>query len=86
MLLVNEAKTRGLVIGAPLVLVCEVFVVFPLVIYLGNLLETGITLPGLIGVCLLIASISLMLLLGIDRLLPVSLRAAYNGLLSILAI
>ena len=65
MLPMNEAETRGLVIGAPLVLVCEVFVVFPLVIYLGNLLETGITLPSLIGACLVIAAISLMLLLGI---------------------
>jgi hypothetical protein len=69
-----------------LVLVCQVCVVFPLVIYLGNLDEAGITLPKLLGICLLSAITALALLLAISLLVPASLKRFYNGLLSVISI
>jgi hypothetical protein len=81
-----EAKTRELTIIPPLALVCQVFVIFPFVIYLGNLAETGVTILTFIGFYALLAATALALLLGIRRLLPEALRAGCDGLLSILTI
>jgi hypothetical protein len=82
----TESEKKRLTIIPPLALVCQVFIVFPFAIYLGNLSETGITLPTLLGVCVLVAAAVLALLLGISRLLPERLSAAFDGLLSILTI
>jgi hypothetical protein len=82
----TASEKKRLTIIPPLALVCQVFIVFPFAIYLGNLSETGITLPTLLGVCVLVAAAVLALLLGISRLLPERLSAAFDGLLSILTI
>ena len=81
-----QEKSRALEVGPLLVFACQVFVVIPLVIYLGNLSEIAITLPGFLGVSVVVAAIAVALLVAIKRLLPEGLRTTFSGVLSVLTI
>jgi hypothetical protein len=82
----NESEAKSASVGPPLILACQVSVVFPLLIYLGNISETGISLSGLLGASLVVAILAFFLLVGVRRVLPEASRSVFNGLLSVLAI
>lgn len=70
----------------PLVLVANIFIVVPLTVYLGNLNEFSLTLLELLAISLVPAAVVYAVLLSVNIVLSRTVRTAYAGALSLLAV